>query len=337
MKQVWIPRVGPPDVLELREAPDPRPGLGEVRIRTRAVGVNFADVMARLGLYPDAPKLPCVVGYEVAGVVDELGAGVTGIVAGARVGAITHFGGYADTVVVPAASAFALPEGLSFETAAALPVNSLTAWLMLIHLANVRAGERVLVHAAAGGVGLTAVQLCRWRGAEVLATASRAKHDRLRAMGVAHCIDYRTEDFEKAVRRITNGRGVDVVLDAVGGASFKKSYRCLAPLGRLFCFGVSSLAPSTTRRLTRVLLTLARMPRFGAIPLMNENRGVFGVNLGHLWENPVLPIALREIVELTANGTLAPVVDRTFPLAEASAAHAYIQARSNFGKVLLAP
>jgi NADPH:quinone reductase-like Zn-dependent oxidoreductase len=226
---------------------------------------------------------------------------------------------------------------MSFETAAALPVNYLTAWLMLVHLANVRSGDRVLVHAAAGGVGIAAVQLCRWRGAEILGTASGSKHDRLRAMGVAHCIDYREEDFEDAVHRITNGRGVDLVLDSVGGKSFKKSYRCLAPLGRLICFGVSSLAPSRKRRLATVLLGLARMPRFGPAPLMNDNRGVLGVNLGHLWDHPLLPIALREIVELTTKGTLAPVVDRVFPLAEAAAAHAYIQERRNFGKVLLAP
>jgi NADPH:quinone reductase-like Zn-dependent oxidoreductase len=156
-------------------------------------------------------------------------------------------------------------------------------------------------------------------------------------MGVTHCIDYRKEDFEDAVRRITGRCGVDVVLDSLGGASFRKSYRCLAPLGRLLCFGVSSLAPSHTRRLAAVLLGLARMPRFGPTRLMNENRGVLGVNLGRLWDHPLLPIALREILQLTDEGTLTPVVDRTFPLAEAAAAHEYLQQRRNFGKVLLAP
>jgi NADPH:quinone reductase-like Zn-dependent oxidoreductase len=337
MKQVWIPRTGAPEVLELREAPDPHPGIGQLRIRVAAAGVNFADIMARLGLYPDAPPLPCVVGYEVAGVVDEVGQGVTELFPGTRVGAVTRFGGYSDQVVVPVTQAFPLPDKVSLETAAATPVNYLTAWLMLVHLGNVRAGERVLLHSAAGGVGLAAASICRWRGAEILGTASAAKHERLRALGVAHCIDARQEDFESAVGRITNGRGVDIVLDAVGGASYGKSYRCLAPLGRLFCFGASSLAPGRTRNLVAALLGLLRMRRFGPLALMNQNRGVLGLNVGHLWDHPVLPVALREILGLVEQGVFAPVIDRTFPLAEAAAAHTHIQERRNFGKVLLAP
>ncbi len=337
MRQVWIPRIGAPEVLQLREAPDPHPGIGQVRVRVAASGVNFADILARLGLYPDAPPLPCVVGYEVAGVVDEVGQGVTELAVGARVGAVTRFGGYADVVVVPAAQAFALPETLSFETAAATPVNYLTAWLMLIHLGNLRAGERVLIHSAAGGVGLAAVAIARWRGAEILGTASAPKHERLRSLGVAHCIDPRAEDFESAVGRMTNGRGVDLALDGVGGASYGKSYRALAPLGRLCCYGVSSLAPGRTRNVLGVLLGLLRMKRFGPIALMNQNRGVFGLNVGHLWDHPVLSVALREIVRLIAQGVLAPVIDRAFPLAETAAAHTYIQEHRNFGKVLLVP
>ena len=206
MRQIWIPRHGPPDVLEVREAPDPRPGPGQVRIRTAAAGVNFADILARLGLYPDAPKTPCVVGYEVSGVVDAVGSGVTALEAGAQVVAGTHFGGYSDVVVVPASAAFPAPSNLPLESAAALPVNYLTAWLMLIRLGNVRAGELVLVHAAAGGVGLAALQLCRWRGAEVIGIASAGKHERLRAAGVRHCIDSATRNFDVEVRRLTEGQ-----------------------------------------------------------------------------------------------------------------------------------
>lgn len=340
MRQVWIPRAGEPSVLELREAPDPEPGPGQVRIRVRASGVNFADVLARMGMYPDAPPLPCVVGYEVAGVVDKLGSGVSDLAEEDRVVALTRFGGYSDTVVAPAAQASRLPESVSFEQAAALPVNWLTAWLMLVHLGNVHEGETVLVHAVAGGVGQAALQLARWRGATVIGTASASKHARLREQGVAHCIDYRTQDFEAEVMRLTSGKGVHIVLDAVGGSSFQKSYRCLAPLGRLFLFGISSMAPGRTRWANAVsaLKGLWAMPRFSAIPLMNENRGVHGVNLGHLWEETaLLTSCLQQLIQGVQEGRFQPVIDATFPLEKAADAHARLQDHANFGKVLLLP
>lgn len=338
MRQIWIPKTGEPSVLTLREAPDPEAGAGEVRIRVAAAGINFADILARMGLYPDAPKLPTVVGYEVAGTIDQVGAEVEGRVAGERVVALTRFGGYSDVVTVPVQQVVPLTDSLDFESAAALPVNYLTAWLMLVHLGNVRAGNRVLVHAVAGGVGQAALQICRHFGAEVIGTASGGKHDRLRELGVAHCIDYRNQDFEAEVARITDGRGVDIALDAVGGESFSKSYRSLAPLGRLYVFGASSMAPGTRRSLWRVVRQLWRMPTFKPLDLMNRNRGVHGVNLGHLWRQAeALQAMLARIVELTERGTLEPVVDRIFPFAEAGDAHAYIQARRNFGKVLLTP
>jgi NADPH:quinone reductase-like Zn-dependent oxidoreductase len=338
MRQVWITRRGGPEVLQVREAPDPVPAEGEVRIRVAASGVNFADALARMGLYPDAPPLPAVVGYEVAGTVDAVGAGVTEFREGDRVGALTRFGGYADVIAVPRGQVFPLPDALSFQKAAAIPVNYLTAWIMLVHLGNVRAGDRVLVHAAAGGVGQAALQICRWRGAEVVGTASASKHARLRELGVAHCIDYRTQDFEAEVRRIYGKDGVDIALDAVGGESFGKSFRCLGALGRLYVFGVSSFAPGKRRSVVAAVRGLAKMPRFGPIPLMNDNRGVQGVNLGHLWHRTeLLRQMLGEIVDLVRDGTFAPIVDRAFPFDRAGEAHAFLQDRQNFGKVLLEP
>ena len=338
MRSVWIPRIGPPAVLELRELPDVAAAPGEVRIRVAASGVNFADVMARMGLYPDAPKLPCVVGYEVAGTVDQVGAGVTGVAPGDRVLAPTRFNGYADLVVVPARQALPLPDGMSFVEGAAVPVNYLTAILMLEVLAGVRRGDTVLVHGAGGGVGLAAVQLCAIYGATVIGTASRAKHDALRAAGVAHAIDYRTEDFEREARRLTNGRGVDVVLDPIGGENLRRSYRTLAPLGRLVAYGVSSMAPTTSRRVVTAAWQLLRMPRFGFVRLMNENHGVLGFNLGHLWdETERLRTYLGKVLDYYRAGQVRPVVARTFPLAEAAAAHAFMQARENFGKIVLVP
>jgi NADPH:quinone reductase-like Zn-dependent oxidoreductase len=338
MRQVWIPKTGEPEVLEVREAPDPVPKSGQVRVRVAAAGINFADILARMGLYPDSPKLPAVVGYEVAGVVDGVGDGVEDLADGDRVVCMTRFGGYSDVVCAPRIAVTRIPENLGFEGAASIPVNWLTAWLMLVRLGGVRHGERVLVHACAGGVGLAAVQICRHFGAEVIGTASPGKHERLREMGVGACIDYRSQDFETEVGKLTQGRGVDIVLDAVGGKSFAKSYRCLSDLGRLFVFGASSLAPGTKRSWLSALAGLAQMPSFKPLPLMSQNRGVMGVNLGHLWHRgEELAAMLAEIAGLFAEGTFQPMVDRSFTFDEAPAAHRYIQERRNFGKVVLTP
>ncbi|MEK7485691.1 MAG: zinc-binding dehydrogenase, partial [Planctomycetota bacterium] len=252
--------------------------------------------------------------------------------------ALTRFGGYSEKIVISASQAFPIPKQLSFEKAAAIPVNYLTAWLMLISLGNVQAGDQVLIHAVAGGVGQAAVQICQWKGATIFGTASASKHERLKQLGVSVCIDYHTQDFEQEIRRTTNQRGVDIVLDAVGGKSFQKSYRCLAPLGRLFLFGVSSFAPGQKRRLLPALKGLAQMPKFKPIPLMNENRGVMGVNLGHLWaETEKLYRAFHEILHCVESKKFDPLVDQVFPFEKAAEAHHYIQSHRNFGKVLLVP
>jgi len=322
-------------VLQIQQRPDPAPGPGEVGIAVHAAGVNFADILARLGVYPDAPKPPMVVGYEVSGVVDAVGADVEAIAPGDRVIALTRFGGHADRVVVPAAFVFRCPPNIDAATAAAIPVNYLTAWIALYRFGNLAPGETVLVHGAAGGVGIAATQLARLRGATVIGTASASKHAAIREQGVAHPLDYHGSIVAE-VRRITNGRGADVILDPVGGRSFADSYRLLAPLGRLVVYGVSRLASGERRNVWRVLTTLLQMPRFHPLSLMNRNRGVLGLNLGHLWdERERLGEAMRAILALVEDGSLRPVVARTFPLEQAADAHRFMQGRSNIGKVVL--
>jgi len=336
VRQVVIVRHGAPEVLQSREAADPVPAAGEIRIAVRAAGVNFADVLARLGLYPDAPKPPVVVGYEVSGVVDAIGPGVATHRAGDRVVALTRFGGYADRAIVPADLAFAIPGQLDHASAAAIPVNYLTAHIALRRMANLAAGETVLVHGAGGGVGIAATQIAKLRGATVLGTASASKHEAIRAIGVDHAIDYRRGDVVGDVRRLTNGRGVDVVLDPIGGRSFADSYRLLAPLGRLIVYGVSSMAGGERRSLLRALTVLVQMPRFKPLSLMNRNRGVFGLNVGHLWdERARLADAMRQVLDDVAAARLRPIVARTFPLERADDAHRFLQTRSNIGKVVL--
>jgi NADPH:quinone reductase-like Zn-dependent oxidoreductase len=336
VRQVVITRHGAPDVLQVREQPDPTPGPGEVRMRVRAAGVNFADILARMGLYPDAPKPPVVVGYEVAGYVDRVGDGVTGRATGDRVVAVTQFGGYSESVVVPAALTYSIPMGLSDAEAAAIPVNYLTAMVALYRMANLSSGETVLVHGAAGGVGIAATQLARLRRARIIGTASVRKHAALRSFGVDHVIDYHTEDVEREIRRLTNGRGVDVVLDPLGGASFAASYRMLAPLGRLIIYGVSGIARGSRRSLWHAAREMLRMPRFHPMSMINRNRGVFGLHLGHLWnERQHLTTAMDMLLSEFGSARLHPVIARTFPLEQAAEAHRYLQSRSNIGKVIL--
>jgi NADPH:quinone reductase-like Zn-dependent oxidoreductase len=336
MRQVVITRYGPPDVLQVREAPDPTPGPGEVRIAVRAAGVNFADLLARVGLYPDAPKPPCVVGYEVAGVIDAVGRDVTRRRAGDRVMALTHFGGYSDTVVVPATRTYPVPARLSDAEAAAVPVTYLTAIVALYRLAALERGETVLIHGVAGGVGTAALQLAKVRGAVIIGTAAPSKHEAVRRLGADHVIDSRQGNVIAEVRRITGNRGVDVVLDPIGGRSLRRSYELLAPLGRLIVFGASAIAGSPRRSLWRAAVTLLQMPPFWPVSLMNHNRGVFGLNLGRLWhESSRLDASMNLLLPELESGHLKPIVAGTFSLERAPDAHRLLHERRNIGKVLL--
>ena len=339
MRQIWISKAGPPEVLQVREAPDPHPAAGELRIRVEASGVNFADIMGRLGLYPDLPRIPLVVGYEVAGRVDEAGAGVDAGWIGRDVFAATHFGGYADVVCAPQAQVFPRPSNMSAEQGASIPINYLTAWQLVVAMGGLKASETVLVHSAGGGVGIAATQIAKHIGAKVIGTASAGKHEELRALGVDHLIDYRTEDFEERARQITGGRGVELILDAVGGDSLKKGYRLLAPTGRLGAFGASSATASKGGYLAMASM-LANTPwvQFNPLSLMNANKGVFGVNLAHIWGDfdRVRPW-MDQLMGLWESGAIKPKVARVFRFDEAAAAHHFIQDRKNIGKVLLAP
>ncbi|MBM4269927.1 MAG: zinc-binding dehydrogenase [Deltaproteobacteria bacterium] len=340
MRQVWIPRPGPPEVLEVREAPDPTPGAGAVRIRVEAAGVNFADIAARLGTYQDCPPMPVVVGYEVAGRVDAVGSGVDRSWEGKDVLAMTRFGGYSDVACVPLPQVFERPSGLDAAAGAALPVNYMTAWQLVVVMGGLARGDRVLIHSAGGGVGVAVTQIARHLGATVIGTASRGKHDFLRALGVDHCIDYRTEDFVARVREITGGRGVELALDAVGGSSFAKSYEILGATGRLGMFGLSAGTTGKDRSRLDFLRAVVAMPwlKFNPVALMNGNKGVFGVNMGRMWDEiDRLRPWMGRILDLWREGVTRPVVDRTFPFSEAAAAHHYLQDRKNQGKVLLVP
>ncbi len=340
VKQIWIEKFGAPDVLTVKAAPDPTPAAGELRVRVEASGVNFADIMGRLGLYPDLPPVPVVPGYEVAGRVDAVGAGVDASWLGRNVIALTRFGGYSDVVCAPQGRVFVRPEGMSAQAGAALPVNYITAWQLVVVMGGLKKGETMLVHSAGGGVGIAATQLAKHIGATVIGTASAGKHAALRAIGVDHLIDYTREDFEARAREITGGRGVELILDAVGGESAKKGFRILAPTGRLGMFGASSMAAGRTRHPLAMLAFALKTPwlHFNPITLMSQNKGVFGVNVGHMWDETARVSGwFGEILDLWRQGIVRPQIARTFSFDEAGAAHEFIQSRGNLGKVLLTP
>jgi NADPH:quinone reductase-like Zn-dependent oxidoreductase len=338
MRQVIIAGHGGPDRLQVREAPDPAPGTGQLRIRVTAAGVNFADVLARQGLYPDAPRPPCVVGYEVSGVVDAVGPGVAADWDGREVVAMTRFGGYADTVVVPTGQVLGKPASLTHEQAAGVPVNYLTAWQLLVVMGALTRDETVLIHNAGGGVGLAAVDVAAHIGAHILATASPGKHPFLKQRGVHETIDYRTGDWTREVGRLTGGRGVELVIDPLGGAHWRKSWGVLRSTGRLGMFGVSVATGTGVGGRLRLLRVGLGMPWFNPVTLMNQNRSAFGVNLGHLWgETDKVGRWLQALLAGVDEGWVRPHIDRTFPLADAGAAHQYLEQRRNIGKVVLIP
>ncbi|HVT66131.1 MAG TPA: medium chain dehydrogenase/reductase family protein [Trebonia sp.] len=339
MRAVWTTGTNGPDSLEVRETADPEPGQGQVRIRVRAAGLAFAEVMAAQGLYPDAPKLPAVLGYEAAGVIDKVGPGVDEHRVGSRVVALAHFGAHSDVVCVPETQALALPHGKDFAEAAAIPLNYLTAYHMLFGSAHVQPGERVLVHMAAGGVGVAVLQLCRTvDGVQTFGTASAAKHKVLREEGCTHPIDYHATDYAKEIKRLTDGEGIDVVLDPLGGADSRKGLKLLRPGGRLIAYGFANLASGQRRRRARVVRQLASMPLLTPLQLMNANKTVAGVHVGRLFgRKELLARELTEVLALWASGTLSPRIDATYPFAEAAEAHRRILSHGNTGKIILTP
>jgi NADPH:quinone reductase-like Zn-dependent oxidoreductase len=338
MRQIEITGRGGANTFALRELPDPSPGEHEVRIRVRSSGVNFADTLVTKGLYPDAPALPCVVGYEVSGVVDCAGPMAGDDLIGTEVFGLTRFKGYADTVVIPRSQVFAKPTSLSHDQAAALPVNYLTAWQLLVVMGGLKSGETVLIHNVGGGVGLAALEIARHIGARTIGTASTRKHPFLAERGLDHVFDYTLGDWRSEVDRITDGRGVEVILDPLGGGHWKRSYAALRHTGRLGMFGISTVTDSRLSGPLRLLKVGLTLPWFNPLQLMNNNRAVYGVNLGHLWhETGKLREWMEQILDGVEHGWVCPYVDKVFALEDAAKAHAYLEGRHNIGKIVLNP
>lgn len=334
-KQIEISRYGGPEVLTWVERPSAPVQAGTVRIQVAAAGVNFADLMMRMGLYPEAPPRPFTPGYEISGTVTEVGPEVTAFKPGDRVFGATRFGGYTTEAVIPQDQIWKTPSSLSDIEAAAIPVNFITAWLALEEMARVRAGDRVLIPSAAGGVGVAAVQIAAHAGAKVTGlVGSRSKIDLVRSLGAENVL--LNEEWDRTTDEQA-GR-FDIMLDAAGGKALKRSFRRTAPAGRVVHYGASGMVRKNTRSIFTTLKQLAQTPFFHPLQLMKENKGVFGLNVLQVFEPKNRAVAVKsvhQILERFEKGEFKVVIGKTFPLSEAGAAHSFLQSRQAVGKVIL--
>jgi len=338
MKQLTYIKNGGYDVLQVQEVADLTPSNDEVLIRVHASGLNFADILARKGQYPDGPSTPCVMGYEVSGVVMQVGSQVTGDWVGKEVIALCRFKGQAEQVVVKEMQVYEKPKRLTHQEAAAIPVNYLTAWVLMVTMGGLSSDESILIHNAGGGVGIAALDIARHIGAKTYGTASSRKHEFLADRGLDHSIDYRTKDWLEELMKLTQNKGVDLVIDPLGGKEWKRSYNALRSTGRLGMFGISVASTNTRGGLAAkfsLIKTVLSMPKFSPLSMLDKNRGVFGVNLGHLWHEPEkAALWMKAILKGVEDGWVKPHVDKTFTLEEAEQAHRYLEERKNIGKVV---
>jgi NADPH:quinone reductase-like Zn-dependent oxidoreductase len=337
MHSIVFPKAGNSSICKIHET-NLKTSLekNQLRITVAYSGINFADIMARNGQYQDAPAFPCIVGYEVSGVVTEVGSPALNSWLKKEVMCMTHFGGYASEVICPDFAVYEKPPNFSMEEAAAFPVNYLTAYLLVVGMGGLKKEETILIHNAGGGVGIAALQLSKAIGARAIGTASSGKHARLIEHGLDFAINYRLPNWEEEVFKITENKGVELLIDPLGGNSWKTSYKLLRSSGRLGMFGISSASSQGYFNKLSMLRVLLQMPLFHPISLLNNNRGAFGVNMGHLWhENSKVKNWMAILLDLIEQNHLRPEVDKVFDYKEVSAAHDYMENRKNFGKVLL--
>ena len=341
MRKIVIHRPGSYEQLILEEHPDPEPAAGEVRIAVEAIGVNYADCMVRMGLYASAREIgwPITPGFEVAGTIDALGAGVDDVAVGSRVLAVTRFGGYATRVVVPVSQVFRAPARFTTAEAAGFAVVFLTASYALFELAHPRAGATVLVHSAAGGVGGALVQLARLAGCRVIAVVGAAnKVEAARRSGAEEVIDKSSEALWTRAEALSP-RGYDVVLDANGAATLRKSYGHLARGGKLVVYGFHSMIPRHGGRPNWMKLAIdwLRTPRFNPLRMTGENRSVLAFNLSYLFDRvELLREAIERLLEDADAGRIAPPPILTWPLGAVRQAHRALESGTTVGKLILA-
>ena len=335
MRRVAYTKRGGMEAISIIEEAAPQPEAGEVLLEVHRAGINFADLMMRQGLYSPVPPFPFTPGYEVSGIILSLGEGVNQLTIGERVVGLCGMGGYSEQIVLPANRCFPLPDNISFDAAAALPVTYLTAHHMLSHLGNFHSGDTVLVHHAAGGVGTATSQLAKALGASLIfGTASSSKAEFVRSLGMRY-INREEEDFVEICKRETDGKGVHHALDPVGGKHMMRSYKALRSGGRLYCFGGSAAVKGSKRSIITAARMMFSTPKFNPFKMMSSNKAVFGIHMGTWKDEEILRNQMMDLGQMLAEGTIDPVVDKVFRFEEVADAQQYIHDRKNRGKVLL--
>lgn len=338
MKAIFLVKNGDADTaFEIRETDIPTPAAGEVTIKVEGSGLNFADVMARRGIYGDAPPLPSILGYDVVGRIHEVGEGVSDLAVGQRVMAMTRFGGYAEYVKTMALGVAPIGENIGIGEATALVTQYCTAYFSAYQCITLHKGDHVLIHAAAGGVGTALVQMAKQEGCIVYGTASPQKHDYLREQGVDFPIDYRSLDFEEEIKKIRGEEGLDVVFDNVGGKSFKKGMRLLAKGGRIVAYGAAAQNNNGKVGTLRTIRVALGFGFYSPIALLMKSQGMIGVNMLRIADNRphLLKHCLVAVAKMTDEGILRPTVGGIFKAEKISEAHTFLESRKSIGKIVI--
>ena len=336
MKSIILTKYGAPDVLQVQEFNDPEPSSNEVRIKVHYAGINFAEIMARMKLYPGGPKPGSVLGGEISGIIDKIGDDVEELKIGQKVMGLSLNGSYSSKVCMDQNAIIPLPQNFNLDEAAAFPVIYITAYMMMFDLGNLQDGDTFLIHGAGGGVGTAAIQLAKTKNIKIIGTASKWKHEKLEAMGVDKCIDYNSEDVKAEVMNFTNGDGVELIIDPVGAKNWKTSYEILAKMGKLIIYGDQNLVKGDKLKPLVAIKELYNMPKYKPMDLMANNKVVMGYHLGRFkgqeWK---IKRSIKNLIKLVNENDIHPIIDSKFSFEDAPNAHRHIQNRKNFGKVLL--
>jgi NADPH:quinone reductase-like Zn-dependent oxidoreductase len=336
MKAIFLVRNGAPEkAFEFRETEMPKIKDDQILVKTEGFGLNFADIVAREGMYRDAPPKPCVLGYDVVGEITACGVKVKNLKTGDRVAALTRFGGYAEYAVTDAQAAVSIPATVSIPVASALATQFCTAYYCAAVAANLREGEKVIIHSAAGGVGTALLQYSKFKKCEIFATTgSPSKVDFLKQQGATHVINIAKENFYETINKLTNGEGVDVIFDALGGSYVNKGIKLLAPAGRIVCYGASQM--TGTNAFNRLKAAL-QFGFYHPAQLMMNSKSLLGVNMLHIADKrpEIIQHCLHQVMKLFSEGIFSPLEGKLFPASEIAAAHRCLQDRKAIGKVAL--
>lgn len=337
MKAIYLKRYGRVDeAFELREVSKPIPLDDEILIKVHYSGINFADIIARKGMYQDAPKNPAILGYDVAGEIVELGSKVTQFKKGQMVFALTRFGGYAEYVIAKAFATHEIPQNYDLATSTALATQACTAYYCAVDSTTLHAGDRVLIQAAAGGVGQILVQIAKHKGCYVYGTASTSKQDYLRSIGVDMPIDYTQQDFAQIIASREPDGKIDVVFDSLGGQAFAKASKILAPAGKMVCYGAAEQLHSEKNKLKLISLAFG-FGIFSPISLLMSSKAMIMVNMLRVadFKPNVFSELLEQVVRFAEQGIIKPRLDKVFSFNQIAEAHNYVEQRKSHGKVVI--